>query len=181
MTSERTLVLIKPDGVQKKLSGRIIDRFESAGLKIIGMKMLTASEEKAKEHYPLEESWAKKLYDRTKETYEKSGKPFQYNNHMEYGELIISWLCNFITEGPIIAMTLEGPHAVELVRKMIGHTEPRQSAPGTIRGDFASTESYKIADSENRVIRNLVHASDSVENALREISIWFSPEELTSN
>ena len=87
---------------------------------------------------------------------------------------------DFLTQGPVVAIVLEGHHAIELARKLIGNTEPRQALPGTIRSDFASTESYPLADTKSRVLRNLVHASDSIENAKREISLWFSPEELHS-
>jgi nucleoside-diphosphate kinase len=178
---ERTLILIKPDGVKRGISGKIISRFEDAGLKIIAMKMVWADKELAKNHYFLDEEWAKSVYQKTKDNYEKEKKSFPYKNHMEIGERIQGWNINFLVEGPVIAIVLEGAHAVELVRKIVGNTEPRSSAPGTIRGDFASVESYPGADAKKRVLRNLVHASDSVENAKREINLWFSPEELHSD
>jgi len=180
MVTERTLVLIKPDGVQRSISGKIISRFEDAGLKIVGMKMIWANDELARTHYPLDEEWAKKLFEKTKASYEKDNKPMKFKNHEEMGKIIQGNLILFLKESPVIAMVLEGPHAVELARKMIGSTEPRQAAPGTIRGDFASIESYAKADSKERAVRNLIHASDSPENAGREISIWFSPLELHS-
>jgi nucleoside-diphosphate kinase len=178
MDKEKTLVLIKPDGVQRSLSGKIISRLEDSGLKIKAMKMVQADENLALEHYPLDEEWAKNVYEKTKKVYDEEGKKLEYKNHMDMGKTIQSWLCNFIKEGKIIAMVLEGPHAIELVRKIVGHTEPRQAAPGTIRGDFASIESYAIADKNKRVLRNLIHASDSTDNAKREISVWFKNDEI---
>ena len=178
---ERTLVLIKPDGVKKGICGKIISRFEDSGLKIIALKMIFADKELAKNHYFLDEEWAKNVYEKSKKSHEKDGKKFPYKNHLEIGETIQSWNMKFLMEGPVIGIVLEGPHAVELVRKIIGSTEPRSSLPGTIRSDFASVESYAVADEKKRVVRNLAHASDSVENAKREINLWFSPEEIHSN
>ena len=145
---ERTLVLIKPDGVQRGLSGRILQRFEDAGLKIVGMKMKQVDADFSKQHYSAHLE-----------------KPF-------YPGLEI-----MITEGPVIAMILEGLHAVELVRKMVGGTEPRTAPPGTIRGDFAH-HSYAATDAAGKSIKNLVHASGNVEEAKEEVSLWFSSEEL---
>lgn len=177
---ERTLVLLKPDTVKRTLTGKIISRFEDAGLKIVAMKMQWADKALAEKHYFLDEEWAKKVFDKTKIGYEKEGKPMKYKTHMELGKTIQSWNMNFLIEGPVIAMVLEGNHAIELVRKMVGSTEPRSSAPGTIRGDFSPTESYPVADLNERVMRNMVHASDSVETAKREIALWFSPKEIHS-
>jgi len=175
---EQTLVLIKPDGIQKRLIGKIISRFEDAGLKIAGMKMEWPDEDKAREHYPLDEEWTKSVYKKSKETAKKNSDPFKFKDHVEMGEFVQKGLIEFIKETPIVAMVLEGPHAIELVRKIIGSTEPRQSAPGTIRGDFASVESYFNANSKDRAVRNLIHASDSLENAKKEILIWFEEGEV---
>src|SRR3989344_3516789 len=175
---EKTLVLLKPDAVKRNLSGTIISRFESSGLKIKAMKLTNVSENLAKEHYFLDEQWAKNVFDKTLDSYQKEKKEMKYKDHLEFGKTIQKWNVTFLTEGQIIAMILEGPHAIELVRKMIGSTEPRSASPGTIRGDFASTESYQIADSENRVLRNLVHASDSIKTAEREIALWFKESEI---
>lgn len=180
MTLDRTLILLKPDAVQRGIIGKIIDRFESTGLKVVGMKMVWADEDRAKSHYPLDEEWARNVFDKTKKVYDQEGKEMEYKDHMEFGETIQSWLRKFISEGPIVAMVLEGPHAIELGRKLLGATEPKSALPGTIRGDFASVESYQMADKKKRPVRNLVHASDSKENAEREISIWFSQQEIFS-
>lgn len=177
---ERTLILIKPDSVVRSLVGEILTRFEKTGLKIIGMKMVWADEKLAKQHYVLEEAWAKNVYEKTKAAHEKEGKPLPYKNHMELGERIQSWNAKFLQEGPVVALVLQGPHAIEIVRKMVGATEPRQAAPGTIRGDYAMTESYALADNKARVLRNMIHASDSKETAEREIAVWFGKGELHS-
>ena len=180
MVMEKTLVLLKPDTVQRGIMGKILTRFEDAGLKVIAMKMIQANAELAEKHYALDEEWAKNVFNKTKASYEKDGKELEYKDHMEMGKTIQGWNMDFLQEAPVIALVLEGPHAVELIRKMLGATEPRSAAPGTIRGDFATVESYALADQKKRVARNLVHASDSPENAQREIQTWFSTSELHS-
>lgn len=175
---EKTLVLIKPDGVKRDIIGKIISRFEDTGLKIAAMKMIHVDEKHAGEHYPLDEEWAKAVYEKTRSVYEKENRPMKYNNYLEWGKEIRKRNINFIKEGPVVAMVLEGPHAIEIVRKIVGHTEPRQATPGTIRGDFFSIESYSVSDSEGRSVRNLIHASDSTQNANREIALWFKEEEI---
>lgn len=178
MHREKTLVLIKHDGIARNLIGKIISRFEETGLKIIGMKMIWADESLAQKHYFLDENWAKAVFEKTKITYEKEGRKFDYKDPLEFGRLIQSWNANFLREGPVIAIVLQGPHAIEIVRKFVGTTEPKQASPGTIRGDFAMIESYAIANKKERVIRNLIHASDSPASAKREIELWFSPSEV---
>lgn len=147
---ERTLVLIKPDGVQRGLIGRLIQRFEEVGLKIVGMKMMWVDSDFAKQHY-------------------KAHVDKEFYHGLEA----------MITEGPIVAMVLEGLHAVELVRKMVGSTEPRSAPPGTIRGDF-SHHSYVYTDAAGKAIKNLIHASGNVEEANDEIKLWFDEKELHS-
>ncbi len=148
MTVQRTFVLIKPDGVYRGLIGEIIKRFEQRGLKIIGLKMVWVDEEHAGKHYE-----------------EHKGKPFYQG------------LIDYLTEGPVVAMVIEGANAIENVRKIIGSTEPKKSMPGTIRGDFAHI-SYERADSVGKPLKNLIHASDSPESAEREIKLWFKEEEI---
>lgn len=180
MEKERTLVLIKPDGVKRSLIGKIITRIEDIGLKITGAKMVWADEELAKKHYHLDEVWAKNVFEKTKTTHEKEGKKFPYKDYIEFGSLVQKWNINFLREGPVIALVIEGAHAIEIIRKIVGHTEPKQALPGTIRGDFASPESYAVANTKERVLRNLIHASDSVETAKKEISLWFKDSEIHS-
>lgn len=178
MIIERTLVLLKPDAIQRGLIGKILSRFEDTGLKITGLKMVWVNETLAKNHYYLNETWAKNVYEKNKSVAEREGRKVLYKDHMELGKAIQFWNMSFLREGPTIALVLEGPHAIEIVRKMVGHTEPKQALPGTIRGDFASVESYALADEKKRVARNLVHASDTKENAEREIALWFDNSEL---
>jgi len=145
---ERSLVLLKPDAVQRGLMGRVLNRFEDAGLKVVGMKMVWVKEEFAKKHYAAH--------------LDKSFYP---------------GLEKMITEGPVLAMVLEGLHAVETVRKMVGGTEPKTAAPGTIRGDFAH-HSYEYTDGKGIAIKNLIHASGNLKEAKEEIKLWFDDKEL---
>jgi len=177
---ERTLVLIKPDGIVRGLIGKIISRFEDAGFKIIAMKMVWIDENFAREHYKLGEEWARNVFMKTKIAYEKEGKKFPYTDHMQFGQTIQKWNVDFLREGPVVAIILEAPHAIEIARKIVGATEPRQAVPGTIRGDFATIESYAVANKKERVLRNLIHASDSIENASKEIALWFNLDEIHS-
>ena len=178
MEEERTLILLKPHSLKQNLAGEILSRFEKAGLKINAMKMIQADKELAKKHYQLDEEWAQQIYNKTKKAYEKAGKEVDFKTPLEIGERIQGWNMSMLQEGPTIALILEGENAIAQARKIAGATEPKSAEPGTIRGDFASSESYILADKEQRVLRNLVHASDTPENALREISLWF-PDELT--
>ena len=149
-TIERSLVLIKPDGVQRAVIGEIVARFEKVGLKIVGMKMVWVDEKFSKKHYS--EHVDKEFYP---------------------------GLEAMITEGPVVAMVLEGIHAVEQVRKMVGSTEPKSSAPGTIRGDYAHV-SYTHADAKGIAVKNLIHASGNSKEAKAEVALWFTKEELHS-
>lgn len=152
---ERTLVLLKPDAVDRGILGAIITRFENMGAKLVGMKLLVSAEDTAKKHYT--EDLAQRR-----------------------GEHVRTLMIKMLTMGPIVAMVWEGIDIIEGVRKMIGATEPKAAAPGTIRGDFAHI-SYKYADEKKIGVFNLVHASDSPENAKSEIDVWFKPEELVSH
>ncbi|MEK6855327.1 MAG: nucleoside-diphosphate kinase [Nanoarchaeota archaeon] len=154
MEKERTLVLIKPDGIVRHLTGKIITRFEDAGLKIIGMKMAWADEKFAGEHY------GKDIAER-------------------HGERVRNGLIKYIQEGPVIALVLEGVDAIRVVRKIVGSTYPNDALPGTIRGDFAHV-SRDYSNSNEINVRNLIHASSDAKDALREIKLWFDKGELHS-
>src|SRR3990167_7081165 len=147
---EKTFVAIKPDGVQRGLVGEILQRFERAGLAIVAMKLFWANKDFAQKHYSAHIK-----------------KPFYPG------------LEKYITEGPVVALVLEGVHAIEVVRKMNGPTEPLKAAPGTIRGDFAS-HSYQYADAKQISVKNLIHSSESKSDAEKEIALWFKPDELYS-
>lgn len=152
---EKTLVLIKPDGVRRALTGEVITRLERAGLKLIAMKMLHAERNIAKEHY---------LHD---------------DIATRHSEAVWEMLLEFITESPIVAAVFEGVSAIKVVRKLSGSTEPAQAAPGTIRGDFCH-HSFDHCDIKKSSIRNIIHASASLEEAHREIAVWFKETELLS-
>lgn len=136
--NERTLVLVKPDGVQRLLVGRVLTRFEERGLKLVGLKLIHVSRELAERHYAIH-----------------SARPF-------FGSLV-----DFITSSPLVALALEGPNAISVVRAMVGATRPNEAAPGTIRGDYAL-----------ETAQNLIHASDGPETAAAELELWFAPGEL---
>jgi nucleoside-diphosphate kinase len=136
--NERTLVLVKPDGVQRLLTGRIIARFEERGLKLVGLKLVQVDRALAEKHYAIH-----------------SARPF-------FGSLV-----DFITSSPLVALALEGPNAIAVVRSMVGATKPHEAAPGTIRGDLAL-----------ETAQNLIHASDGPETATTELALWFRPDEL---
>ncbi len=174
---EQTLVLIKPDGVARGLVGEIVSRFERIGLKITAMKMILPQHADVDRHYELTEEWMQAVYDKAKKKYEDLGQEFPYGDYKSYGESIKRGLVEFLKSGPIVALVLEGEQAVALVRKLVGATEPMSAAPGTIRGDY-SLDSYALSNTQNRPLRNLIHASGTVDEAKKEIVIWFSREEL---
>ncbi|HRZ85915.1 MAG TPA: nucleoside-diphosphate kinase [Candidatus Paceibacterota bacterium] len=149
---QQTLVLIKPDGVQRGLIGEIIKRFEQRGFKIVGLKMIEIDNDMAKRHY---------TEDITKRR----------------GEEVRKMLIDYVTSGPIVAMIIQGVNAIENVRKIVGSTESKEAAVGTIRGDFSHV-SYKYADAKKIPVRNLIHASSNEEDAKNELALWFSIEEV---
>lgn len=176
---ERTLVVVKPDGIQRALIGEIMKRYERIGLKLVALKMFVPTEKMIEEHYLLDSEWKKNVGEKAIDSYVKKGETPPSNDPMEVGDLVVGRLKKYMTSGPVIAMVWEGAHAVELVRKITGGTEPRSAGVGTIRGDFV-VDSYQIADSDNRAIRNLIHASGSVKEAQMEIPHWFSAEEIVN-
>ncbi|MCR4276031.1 MAG: nucleoside-diphosphate kinase [Candidatus Parcubacteria bacterium] len=175
--TERTLVIVKPDGIQRALIGEIVKRYERLGLKLAAIKMLVPTEEMIEGHYLLDPNWKKNVGAKAIESYEKKDETPPSSDPIEVANLVVERLKKYMTSGPVIAMVWEGAHAVELVRKITGGTEPRSAGIGTIRGDFV-VDSYQMADSDNRAIRNLIHASGSVPEAEMEIPHWFSPKEV---
>ena len=173
---ERTLVLLKPDAVQRALVGDIISRIERTTLKVIGMKMVYASPELAGKHYAADEAWLRSVGEKTKASYEKKGQVVK-EDAIAIGTRVRKLLMDFISMSPIIALVVEGHNAVATIRKLIGDTSPSSAAMGTIRGDYA-VDSYAMADASGRPIQNLIHASGSVTEAEREISVWFTTKEL---
>lgn len=177
MSMQQTLVLLKPDAVQRGLIGEIIQRFERVGLKCVALKMVHASHEDVDRHYALTEEWMRGVYEKAKAKYEAVGDVFPYADHLTYGAEIKRHLVDFLKSAPIVAMVLEGESAVPLVRKLVGATEPASAVPGTIRGDFAQ-DTYALSNGNNRPIRNLIHASGTPEEAAHEIPVWFTKTEL---
>ncbi|MEY3784512.1 MAG: hypothetical protein RLZZ230_834 [Candidatus Parcubacteria bacterium] len=173
---ERSLVLLKPDTVQRSLVGEIIKRFERTGLKISTMKMVEATEAQLLEHYNKDDAWYLRKGQGIVEELKGMGKPAD-REPMEYGKDIIRTVVKYMTAGPVVAMILEGNKAVSVVTKIVGSTEPSTSDVGTIRGDY-TVDSYSHATFEDRAVRNLVHQSESPEEAEREIKIWFKEDEI---
>lgn len=177
--NERTLVIIKPDGVQRSLMGEIIARYERVGLKLVGMKMLIPTEELATDHYYKVggEAWLEAVGAKARAAYEKKGEKCPYETNRDNGVAVMKANAKYLSAGPVVAMVWQGNQAVPLVRKITGGTEPLGSDVGTIRGDY-TLDSYGAADTDGRSIRNLIHASGTVEEANLEIPMWFKAEEL---
>ena len=177
MKNERTFVIIKPDGVQRSLIGEVIKRFERIGLKLVAMKMLIPTKDLARKHYTLDPEWLRKVGEKTIASYAKKGLKAPSDNPLEIGNRVLDNLVNYFISGPVVAMSWQGAHAVGIVRKMVGGTEPLTSDVGTIRGDFV-LDSYQMSDTDGRSVRNLVHASGSPEEANNEINLWFKEHEV---
>jgi len=178
---ERTLVFLKPDGVQRGLIGEVVGRFERAGLKVVGMKLVWPGRQLLDRHYPSDEQFLRTIGGKTKEAFAAYGLDVRReagtDDPLEIGRQVRSWLIDYVSSGPVAAFVLEGIHAVTVVRKLVGDTLPYRAAPGTIRGDF-SIDSPTVANLMRRPVRNLIHASGSVEEAAAEIPLWFSDAEL---
>ena len=173
---ERSLVLLKPDTVQRSLIGESIKRFEQTGLKISAMKMVVPTEAQLLEHYNKDDAWYERKGKGIVEELKEQGTAIE-KEPIEYGKDIIRTVVHYMTAAPVVAMIMEGNKAVSLVTKIVGTTEPATSDVGTIRGDY-TLDSYSHATLENRAVRNLIHQSESVEEAEREIKIWFSDAEV---
>ncbi|MBI2021192.1 nucleoside-diphosphate kinase [Candidatus Giovannonibacteria bacterium] len=174
---ERTLVLIKPDGVQRNLIGEVIKRYERTGLKLVGLKMLVPTAELVEKHYLVDPEWRIKTGEKTIESYRKKGKTPPSNDPLKVTEIILNNLKRYMVKGPVVAMVWQGMHAIGVVRKITGGTEPLTSDVGTIRGDF-TIDSYEVSDVDGRAIRNIIHASGTQEDAQKEIALWFLDKEI---
>ncbi|MDT7890846.1 MAG: nucleoside-diphosphate kinase [Candidatus Nanopusillus sp.] len=178
---QKTLVVLKPDSVKRGIIGEIISRFERAGLKIVGLKMIKLTREQAEKFYYADEKWLESVGNKTITRYKEVGldpvKEFGTDDPKKIGSIIRGWLIDFITSSPVVAIVLEGVNCVEVVRKLVGPTEPLKAPPGTIRGDYAHV-SIAYANWNKIVLRNVVHASETEKDAEREISIIFGPEEI---
>ena len=168
--------MIKPDGVQKGLIGEIIKRFEQRGLKIVALEMFQPTHDQVDNHYPKDEAWITRLGHKTSATYEQYGydlmEDYGTTDPAKIGPHVREWLIEFMTSAPLVRMVVQGVHAVDVVRKVTGETMPYKAAIGTIRGDF-SIDSPALANKEKRPVTNLVHASETPEEAMHEIKHWF--------
>jgi len=179
---ERTVVLLKPDVVKRGLVGEILIRFEKTGLKIVALKMVWADENMVKKHYPDSRTeFLKGMGEKTLETYERYGKDpgegLGTKDPVEIGRMVNSWNIDFLRSGPVVAVLLEGHNAISNVRQVVGNTLPSFASPGTIRGDY-SLDSPILANQQKRAVKNLVHASGTLEEAKYEEELWFHKNEV---
>ena len=176
---ERTFVMIKPDGVRKGLVGEAIKRFEQRDLKIVALEMFKPTIKQIDDHYPKDEKWVTRLGEKTLATYEKYGydpvKELGTGEAGEIGKKVRGWLIDYMTSAPLVRMVVQGIHAVDMVRKIVGHTMPYLADMGTLRGDY-SNDSPVLGNAEKRAVMNIVHASETAEEAKHEIKHWFGEE-----
>lgn len=176
---ERTLVIIKPDGIQRTLIGELTSRYERTGLKLVALKMLVPNPDMVEQHYLIDPQWRRITGEKTIDSYRKKGKTPPSEDPLAVTAIILKNLKIYMSSGPVIAMVWEGMHAIGIVRKITGSTEPLTSDVGTIRGDF-TIDSYEVSDIDGRSIRNLIHASGNPHDAEKEIALWFTKEECIS-
>ncbi|MFP3904754.1 MAG: nucleoside-diphosphate kinase [Armatimonadota bacterium] len=176
---QRTLVILKPDALQRHLVGRILQRFEDAQLQITAMRMLQPSRRMIERHYPDDEEFVARLGSKTLDAYHETGEDcadiFESNDSVVIGRTIRRWLVDYLCDGEVVAMIIVGERAVERVRALIGATIPNVARPGTIRGDLC-TDTPIAACRQKRAVMNLVHASGTVQEAEDEIALWFPDE-----
>jgi nucleoside-diphosphate kinase len=176
--TEETLVVIKPDGVARGLTGRIIGQFQDAGLELARLELRYATADLIERHYPNDEGWLSSVGDKTLADYKRLGldpeECFGGADPLAIGRVIKGWLVDYLTAGPVVAMVLRGNEAISRVRTLCGNTVPAMADPATIRGRFSS-DSAAAANAEKRPIQNLVHASGNSDEANYEIGLWFPP------
>lgn len=180
---EKTVVIIKPDGVRKGLIGEVIKRFEQRDLKIVALEMFEPTRELIDNHYPKDKDWKERLGHKTLATYEEYGLDpviaLGTKDPLELGEMIREWLIDYMTSAPLVRMIVQGIHAVDMVRKIAGPTVPYLADMGTIRGDFSS-DSPAVANAEKRAVANILHASETAAEAEHEIKYWFGDKPIYS-
>jgi nucleoside-diphosphate kinase len=181
---EKTFMLIKPDAVRKGLIGEIISRLEQRDLKVVALEMFQPTIEEIDNHYPKDPAWIERLGQKTFKTYEKYGHDpkADYGDDIDeakMGVMVRQWLVDFMVSAPLVRMVVQGMHAVDMVRKIAGPTLPYMAEMGTIRGDF-SVDSPLLANKERRAVANLVHASETPEEAAHEIEHWFGKSPIYS-
>jgi nucleoside-diphosphate kinase len=173
---QRSLVLLKPDAIQRSLIGEVIGRIERTGLKIVAMKMIIATRDQVFDHYHKDEAWFLKKGTKIVEDRKANNLPIE-KDAVAYGRGIIEQNVDFMTSGPIVALIAQGNEAPTVIKKITGSTEPSTSDVGTIRGDF-TVDSYEHAGVSGRAVRNILHCSENVEDAEREIKVWFADAEI---
>jgi nucleoside-diphosphate kinase len=174
---EKSLVLVKPDGVQRGLIGESIKRYEQCGLKLVAIKMIIPSRELALSHYSVDPEWAFKTGTKSIESWKAKGLTPPTDDPVALAEEVRRNLVDFLSSGPVVAMVWQGMNAIGVIRKITGGTEPLTSVPGTIRGDY-TIDSYRVSDTDKRAVRNIIHASGSIEEADKEMALWFDKKEI---
>lgn len=178
---EKTVFIIKPDGVKRGLVGEILSRFEKRGLKIVALNMVLASKEEIDNHYPKDEAWIKRLGEKSLSNYQQYGvdpkEKLGTNDPLEMGKMIRNWVVEYMTSGPIVKGVVSGVHAIDMVRKICGNSLPNLADMGTIRGDF-SVDSAVSANLNKRSIRNIIHASENATEFKNEVELWFKEKEI---
>lgn len=173
---ERTYLMIKPDAVRKGLIGEILRRVEQRDLKVVALEMFQPTFEEMDSHYPKEEAWIRRLGQKTFATYAKYGydpkEEYGTDDDLEMGTMVRQWLVDYMISAPLVKVAIQGIHAVDMVRKIVGETMPYLADMGTIRGDY-SADSPLLANKERRAVMNLVHASETPEEAEHELAHWF--------
>lgn len=177
MKTERTFVMIKPDGVRRGLIGECMKRFERCGLKIVALKMVKPTPQQIEKHYPDKEEWFRKVGERTIKSFGNLEEKFGTDDPIKIGKIIKKWIVRFLSSGPVVVMVIEGNKAIDHVRRICGETNPLKAGPGSIRGDF-SIDSVELGNTTNRPIVNVIHASGDAKEAENEINLWFKPEEI---
>ena len=176
---EITFVMAKPDAVRKGLVGELIKRFEQRDLKIVALEMFQPTKDQIDNHYPKDESWIRRLGQKTLTTYAKYGfsakEELGSDDELELGKMVRTWLVDYMVSAPLVRMVVQGIHAVDMVRKITGPTLPYMAEMGTFRGDY-SADSPILANQERRAVANLVHASETPEEARHEIEHWFGKD-----
>jgi nucleoside-diphosphate kinase len=180
-SSEQSVVLIKPDGIKRGLVGEIVARFEKAGLKLVAMKMVRIDRKHAFKHYGVDDEWYENVGKKVKIFYKEQGfdpgEGFNKMSNHKIGKMVQKWNVDYLTEGPVLAMLLEAPGAIKIIRKIVGSTYPQSAQPGTIRGDF-SFDSPLLSNLKRRSVYNLIHASGSKKEAEFECKLWFKENEV---
>jgi len=180
---ERTFVMVKPEGVKRKLIGEIIKRIEQVDLKIVAIKMIWPKKDFVERFYPNNDKWFKSVGERAKKAFLEQGldikKYYGTEDPIGMGKVVKKWIIDHMTSGPAVGMVVEGYNAISIMRKLCGDTYPDRALAGTIRGDF-SVDSVELANSEGRTTLNIIHASGNGEEAKNEINLWFKEEEIVS-